>query len=289
LELFDLLDRIDVCSESLSEAGVDIRPELARMETVFKTVTDKSRVIVKALSARGGLAALRLESGAPEDRWWWYLDLHDQELRASRQKRTLRFVVGVGAVLAVLAVLYVIFLRPDESTRLRYDYVARAENSISQGDFEQALASYEQAREVAPDDPMVNMMIGMMHEALGDFEAAEDHYARAEMLFEQREVFLAGKSQQYYLIGWLEESEAAALQAIELDEEYAIAYCSLGSAYEGQGRVAEALEAVQTCSDLAREQGLDQLYVIATSRLAMLMQMPSGPLPTDEQGSQDTE
>ncbi len=132
-------------------------------------------------------------------------------------------------------------------------------------------------------------MIGMMNEALGDLEMADDHYARAELLLERREVFLASKSQQYYLIGWLEASEAAALEAIELDDQYAIAYCSLGGSYEAQGRVAEALAAVQMCADLAREQGQDQLYVIAATRLAMLMQMPLDSSPPGSQSQQDTE
>lgn len=289
LELVGLLDRIAVCSEHLGVVGVDLRAELAQMETVFKTVTDKRRIILKALSALGGLAALRVDAGAPEDRWWWYLDQHEVESRTSRAKRTLRAVVGAGAVLAVLVAVYVIFLRPDEATRLRYDYVARAESLIGQGDFEQALAFYEKALDVVPDDPEIHLMIGMMYEALEDPEAAGDHYARAEQLFERREVFLASQSQQYYLIGWLEESEAAALEAIQLDDQYAIAYCSLGGAYEAQGRVAEALAAVQTCADLAREQGQDQLYVIAATRLAMLMQMPLDPIPPDSQGQQDTE
>jgi tetratricopeptide (TPR) repeat protein len=289
LELLELLDRIAVCSEHLGEAGVDLRAELAQMETVSKTVTDKRRIILNALSALGGLATLRVEASAPEDRWWWYLDQQEKESRTSQAKRMLRLVVGAGAVLAVLVVLYVIFLRPDKATRLRYDYFARAESLTGQGDFGQALTFYEQALEVAPDDPEVYLMLGMMHEALGDLEAAGEHYARAEQLFERREVFLASKSQQYYLIGWLAESEVAALEAIQLDDRYAIAYCSLGGAYEGQGRVAEALAAVQECASLAREQGQDQLYVIATSRQAMLMQMPLDPIPPGSQGQQDTQ
>ncbi len=130
LELLRLLDRIAVCSERLADVGVDLRAEMGRMETVFKTVTDKGRIMVKPLVALGGLATLRVEAGASEDRWWWYLDQHLAESRERRAKRTLRMAVGAGAVLAVLVAVYMIFLRPDEATRLRYDNVARAESLL---------------------------------------------------------------------------------------------------------------------------------------------------------------
>ena len=127
---------------------------------------------------------------------------------------------------------------------------------------------------MAPDDPEINLMIGMMYEALERPEDAAEYYARAEALYESRVVFLTVKSQRYQLFDWYEQSELTALEAIELDEQYAWAYCNLGGAYEGQGRIPEAIDAMQVCADLAREQGQDELYVIAASRLALLLQMP---------------
>jgi tetratricopeptide (TPR) repeat protein len=289
LELLRLLDRIEAGKTRLSERGVDLRPEQSRIETVENTLLERARVAVKALSALAPPEALRAEVDAQAERWWWYLDRRVAESNA-RQVRRAGWSVGIGAVvLAVLVTVYMLFLRPDETTRLRYGYVSRAEGEVEQGAYESALDLYQKALEVAPDDPEVNLMIGIVYEALDRPEEAADYYARAETLYESRTAFLATKSQRYSLIGWYEQSELTALEAIDLDSEYAWAYCNLASGYEGQGRIPEAIGAVQACADLAREQGQDELYVIAAQRLALLLQMPFGtsvPGPQEQQRSE---
>ena len=76
------------------------------------------------------------------------------------------------------------------------------------------------------------------------------------------------------MLGWYDRAEADALEAIELDDRFALAYCSLGSAYEGQEKIPQAIAALQACADQARDQGQNELYVIATTRLAYMMQRP---------------
>jgi tetratricopeptide (TPR) repeat protein len=275
LVLLRLLDRITAAVSRFGELGVDLRAEMSRVETIENILLERARFAVKALSALGPLDELRAEAYAHEERWWWYLD-HRVTESSSRQMRRTLWTVGIAAmVLAILVVAYMLFLRPDEATRLRYGYVSRAESQIEQDEYEVALDLYQEALEVAPDDPEVNLMIGMMHEALERSEDAAEYYARAEELYESRVAFLTVKSQRYQLLAWYEQSELTALEAIDLDEQYAWAYCNLGGAYEAQGRIPEAIGAVQACADLAREQGQDELYVIAASRLAMLLQMPS--------------
>jgi len=277
LALLRLLDRFAAAMPKFDGMGVDLRAERSQIETVENILLDKARFAVRSLNALAPMGELRAEAHADQDRWWWYLDRHVAEASAQRTKRTLWTAGIVLAVLAALVTVYVLFLRPDEATRLRYGYVSRAESQIEQGEYEVALGFYQEAIAVAPDDPDITLMIGMMHEALGNADEAKTYYTRAEALYESRVAFLASKSQRYFLLDRYEQSESAALEAISLDEQYAFAYCNLGSAYEGQGRIPEAIGAVQVCADLAREQGLDELYVIAASRLAMLLQMPSDP------------
>ena len=276
LVLLRLLDRIAEAVSKFGELGVDLRAELSRIETIENILLEEARFAVKALSVLGSLDELRAEAHAEEGRWWWYLDHRVAESSAQQTRRTL-WTVGIALVaLAILVAAYMLFLRPDEATRLRYGYVSRAENQIEQDEYEVALDLYQKALEVAPDDPEVNLMIGMMYEVLEHPRDAAEYYARAEALYESRVAFLAAKSQRYFVLDWFEQSELTALEAIDLDEQYAWAYCNLGNAYEGQGRIPEAIGAVQVCADLAREQGQDELYVIAASRLALLLQMPSG-------------
>jgi tetratricopeptide (TPR) repeat protein len=275
--LLGLLQRLDAlaagCAQ-LEQKGVDLRAERTRLETIHRTLEDKDRIVVRAMASRGGLALQRAKYAPPEDHFWWYLDQHVAQRRAEKLRR-LAWGSLIGAIaLAILVVLYVRFLRPDEATRQRYEYVFSGESAIQQGNYEAALEAYTRALGIAPDDPEINLMIGIMQEALGRPEEAESPYQRAQALYGSRAVFLAMRAQQYTVLGWYEQAEADALEATELDEQFPMAYCSLGSAFEGQEKVPEAIDAFQTCADLARERDQDELYVIATTRLAYLMQRP---------------
>jgi hypothetical protein len=277
LQLFQRLDAIAEGLQQLKARDIDLRPELTRVETIHRILTDKDRIVVRALAARGGLAQLRGQSTSvkpPESHWWWYLDGRVTEQGKKRLVRLAWGLAGGSVVLAILILLYVRFLRPDEATRLRYEYVFDAESQIQRGNYAVALEAYQRALEAAPDDPEVNLMIGVMHEALERPQDAALQYARAESLYGSRALFLTVRAQQYSILGWYEQSETDAQAAIESDDALALAHCILGGAYEGQTKTAEAISAFQTCADLAREQGQDELYVIASTRLAYLLQTP---------------
>jgi tetratricopeptide (TPR) repeat protein len=275
-DLIGFLRRLDELTnqyEELDQKGVDLRAEATRLETVHRTLEEKDRIVVRALGPRG-LYLAREKLHPPPDRPWWYLDQRVAQ-RSARKLKRLAWALSIGAiVLALLAALYVRFLRPDEATRQRLEYVFSGESSIQSGEYAAALEAYQRALEVAPDDPEINLMIGVLYEALGQLEKAHVPYQRAEELYGSRVTLLSMRAQQYNTLGWYERAETDALEAIELDEQYAIAYCSLGSAYDGQGLVPSAIGAFQACADLAREQGQNELYVIATTRLAYLMQRP---------------
>jgi Tfp pilus assembly protein PilF len=116
---------------------------------------------------------------------------------------------------------------------------------------------------------------GVLYQALEQPEFAARQYAEAEKRYETPAAFGAARAQQYLRLGWYERSEQEAQAAIELDDQYALAHCVLGSAYQGQGQNRAAIAALWQCSDLAREQDQDELYVHAKTLLAALMQQPS--------------
>jgi tetratricopeptide (TPR) repeat protein len=276
-ELFSFLKRLDALATGLAElgtTGIDLRAERTRLETIHSILADKARIVVRAFAPRGGMEPLRDEVNPPPNHQWWYLDQQLAQRQAQKLKR-LAWGSLIGAVvLAVLIALYVRFLRPDEATRQRLEYTFDGESSLQSGNYGTALQSYQKALELAPDDPEINMMVGVLHEALGQTDQASTAYARAEELYGSRATLLSMRAQQYSLLGWYERAETDALEAIELDDQFPLAYCSLGSAYEGMEKIPEAIAALQACADLAREQEQNELYVIATTRLAYLMQRP---------------
>ena len=89
----------------------------------------------------------------------------------------------------------------------------------------------------------LNLMVGVLSEALEKNDEANAAYARAEQLYGDRAVLLSMRAQQYSILGWNDRAEADALEAIELNDQFPLAYCSLGSAFEGQDKVPQAIAA----------------------------------------------
>jgi tetratricopeptide (TPR) repeat protein len=272
LALYALFDQIAGALPRLQQAGVRLEPELARFETICSILHEKARFVVRALNTDAGLEAYRRSSSRPEDHWWWYLDHQVAQQKRQRRARLLRISV-IGAVsVALLVALYVLFLRPDEATRLRYDYQFEADAQVQQGNYEQALGLYQKALELAPEDAELVLVTGVLYEALQELESAADQYREAERRYESPVAFRAARAQQYILLGWFERAAEEAQTAIDLDDRYALAHCTLGSAYEQLDDKNAAMAALWRCSELASEQGQDELYVHAKMRLATLMQ-----------------
>lgn len=276
-DLLDFFRHLDALSDGytqLIQKQVDLRAEASRLDTVHGILEGKDRIIVRALAPLGGLPPLRAKIDPPTNHHWWYLDQRVAQRRAAKL-RQLAWGSAIGAiVLAILIALYVRFLRPDEATRQRIEHTFDGEASLQSGEYAAALQSYQKALEIAPDDPEINLMVGVLYEALEHPDQAENAYAKAEELYGSRTIMLSMRAQKYTLLGWYEQAEADGLEAIELDDQYPFAYCALGSAYEGLDKVPQAIATLQACADMAREQNQNELYVIAITRLAYLMQRP---------------
>jgi tetratricopeptide (TPR) repeat protein len=277
IALFHHLDNLANARRELDGSDADLRAERTRIETVHTILRDKGPVLVRTLRK---LETARAEVNPPADHWWWTLDRQVAEQRAQSKRRLLRrSAVGV-AIVALLVAAYVLFLRPAEATRLKLEHTADAESAVEVGDYAGALDSYQQALQVTPDDPEINLMVGLMLEALDRPQEAEAQYAEAARLYGTTEDLLAARSQKYTRLGWYAKAEADAQEAIALDEQLAMGYLALGSAYEGQGRNYEAVQALETAGDLASAQEQNELYVIVKTRLSMLLQKSA--LPGDE-------
>ena len=272
LGLLRRLDRIDAVVASLEARHVDLRAERVRVETIQNMLLSRGKIVARTLA--GEWDALRAEVEATLPRWWWYLDQHVASDRDQQRRRVGWIAAGVVLALGVLVAAYLLFLQPDEGVRRQIALVSQAEGLIGEGAYAEAMALYQQAEAAAPEDPDLPLAIAVLHEALGEPAAAAEAYARAEALYGDKALYWAYRSGRYLFLGWWAEGASAAQEAIALDPELALAYCHLGGAYEAQGQIDEAMAAVRRCRELAQAHNQDELYVLATSRLARLLQMP---------------
>ncbi len=270
--LLYLLDRMHELVAALRETGVDLRAEAVRIETVERLLQARDAVLVAEVRRLGGLSSARAALKPEPARWWWYLDECVAARRARRLRRGL-FVAGGALVAALLlAGVYRLAFPPDPRRMAALDAQARAERLVDAGDLAGAASYYRRAAELLPDDPELQIWVGVLEAQQGHAEAAAAAFARAEALEPDRAQYLVARGMSWLRVGALDRAQADGEAALAAKPDSAEAYLLLGGVYEGRGDIARAIDAFERAGDLAERAGNSALTVMARSRLAMLLQ-----------------
>ncbi|MBN1400407.1 MAG: tetratricopeptide repeat protein [Anaerolineae bacterium] len=273
IETLRLRDRVERELESRRAAGMDVRAEQTRVETVDNMLRRQASILMGELRGMGGLEAARQEENPPEEYWWWYLDY---EVSDRRRRLAVRSTIIIVAVLAVLLVgNYIMnrFFGMDPTEKAARNYSSQAEQILYEGgDRQEAIALYEQAIATYPEIPEAHATLAVLYEANGqEDEAAREFQIAREQLGDPvgLEITVA---RAYETVGNLDAALERVEAALALDPESPQAYFVRGSIYEAQQDTSQAIADFERASDLARERGEDALYVLARTRMAMLMQ-----------------
>ena len=274
--LLMLRDKVEEEFSALEEQGMDLRPERTRVKTVDNILVRKARGLERALGPTGGFAGARRDVQPSDDAWWWFLDEHIAE---QRRKSAIKFIT----VFVVAAVLLIggnwamnRFFGMDPIDREARGYVSSAEQALSMGNYEEAVAAYQQAIETQPEMYDAYIGLGVLYELQGQQEEARQTLAKAEELLADRVSYLLTLSRAYSSVGKMDPALDAAEEAVALAPESAQAYLIRGGVYEATGQRGEALTDYELSGELAREQGEDALYVLARMRMGMLLQSGVG-------------
>jgi len=278
LTLLHGLDRLAELWPQLEASGVDLRPERARLTTLEGQLRRKAGTLLRELQASGGLAKARQAVQPDRSHWWWYLD---EELRAARRRNVRRALLGF-AIIAVLAVgalgLYQRFLAPDPVTLRVQELQTEGEELASQGEYATALARFEEALTLRPDDPELYLWQGVLYEASGQREEAAKAFEAARTLFGQATAFHFARGFIYARLQQVEKIEAEAQAILAIDPHSPQGHFLLGNVYELRGEVPKALASYEQASELALERDETELAALAKVRMAFLLQQ--GMLPT---------
>jgi len=274
ISLLENLDRLSQLWPELETAGVDLRPEAGRWETLQASVRRHARELTRELHSRGGLAKLRAEHHLDgEGEWWWHLD---EAVVAQTKQRLLRTGMILVAVLLVGTAAYFLLhlLFPvDPKLEAAIGKQTAGEQKIqNDGDFAGALADFQAATELQPDDPHAWLQLGAVQQKLGDTAGMTESFRRARALEPADTGFELDRSQVYLSFGMLTEAKADIEAVLAADPQNATAYYIQASILESLGQLNEALVALQKASDLAEAQNDPQLTALARYRLAMMLQ-----------------
>ena len=134
----------------------------------------------------------------------------------------------------------------------------------------------ERAIAVLPSYSEAYVALAVLYETEGRIEASHEALATAEELIGDRAILLMALARSYEQVGEFDVAMARVEEAILLEPDSAQAYLIRGGLEETLGDTAKAIDDFEHASTLASEQGEDALYVLARTRMAMLMQKGSG-------------
>lgn len=281
--LLPLLHRLDAIAQglqTLEAEGIDLRPERTRWKSLCTQLRrGAERLVRHAQEGPKALQQARQELHPPDELWWWSLDLLAAEQRRRRLTRTLRAASIALLVLALLGGAAYFFLRPDPLTAQKLRLYAAADQAIQAGRWEEALARYQEAAALDPQDPEPWLRLGWAQERTGDEGAAQASFREAATRFGDPFAYELALARLYVEVGDSQRALPYALRATELNPQSPHAFYVLASAYEGSGKFVEALQALQTCDRLAEAQGDAELVAMARVRVGMLLQQMAVPTP----------
>lgn len=272
--LLEDMDRISALWPVLEAAGVDLRPEAGRWETIQALLRRVARRLLKELRPSGGLAAVRAAQHPDgQAAWWWHLDAMVAEENKRRLRRT-----GLGAVIVVAVGLAAYFafrlLFPvDPNVQAALDLQSAGELKIQKsGDFAGALADFKTATTYQPNDVETWLRLGVVQEKLGDQAGMAESYGRARALLASDAEFQRNRASVYFTLGSVDKARQDAEASVAAAPDNPYTHYLLASIYETLGQGQAALAAIQRAAELADAQQQSQLSAMARYRYAIMMQ-----------------
>ena len=266
VELLFLRDAIHDGLSYYRSRGASLDPEETRLSS-FDALLDKNAALFIKKVGIKTLKKEREKASPPPERWWWWLDEKARERRSRKIKKT---ITTVGIVAAVIVVLYFFVFRLPPAEQSYLDALTQAERLIYEDKIEEALESLQKAINIFPDRPTPYVMVGCLKEMIKESEEAQKFFAQAQNLYPSEVDFLIEKSNWYFKLNLLEQAYSSVMEALQKDPENLAALNLLGSIYEAENKIPEALETYTRVLELAEKQGIETMIPIARVKIGLL-------------------
>ena len=276
LELLRTRDRAEGEIARLRKQGMDLRAEMTRLENVDNIFARKAGLIGHELRPVGGLAGARRSEKPPPEHYWWFGDIVLAEKRRKMAIKSTLIIVGILSLLLVANYVLDKFFGLNPVEKQAHSHTTRAEQYLLGGDHANAIAEYEQAVAILPDEGQPQVQLGVLYDLEGRREEAQAAFAAAEAAIGDHPDYLVTLARAYQMAGELESALTAVEEALEADPDLAMGYMTRGGIYESMGEMQKAAADYERTASLAHEQGNDPLYVIAKVRLGMGLQTGPG-------------
>jgi len=273
VQLLALLDRVAETLDRLEVAGADVRAERGRLDSAWQALQRHARTFLR--EAGDALREERDRRGPGPLRPWWYLD----QAYARQQRRNLlrRGLLALGGVLLLVLtwLMYDRFLAPPPEVRQALRHADQGQDWALSGDLERALAEFEAAAALTPDDPEMWLWVGLLRQRLGDEAGANQAYEKARQQGLDEKAFHFQRGTFLLQIGDAEAAMADAESAIALAPEWGYGYYLRACVEVLQGETQAAVIDYQRAADLAQAVEDHELEAMARTQMGFLLQSPS--------------
>lgn len=269
-----LLTELDKASERIQalDDGDTKKALTTQLASALAKLHKNAAPFLRDIGGAHVLKAAREAAQPSEDRPWWFLD----EYIASNRKALLRRVSITGGiivlVLGLLGVLYQVFLAPDPLVAERYSREQSAQEALIMGDFPSALTEVDAGLKVAPADPTLLVLRGVILESSGREAEAEAAFSTAAGQVKAEDFHLL-RAQAYIFANQPDKAYADAQQALQINPDSIQAYLYRGQAQESRLEYSSAMEDYEKAFAIADKTGQGALAAMTRMRIAMLTQL----------------
>ncbi|MEN3202358.1 MAG: hypothetical protein ABDK87_01335 [Atribacterota bacterium] len=278
VDLLKLRDAIEEWLRFYESQGASVEPEWIRVRN-FDALLEKNAALFLKIVGKKTLKEEREKVAPPEDRFFWWLD---KKVEEERKKRLKRVATTLGVVVLILVVLYLFVFRLPPAEEHYLSALTAAEQALGERNWEKVLASSEEAIAVFPERPTPYVIAAIAAERLGKEEEAKHFRERARILYGKNEDFLLEEAGWYFRGGIFDQAKTRIAQILAQDPENLTALNLLGSIYEAEDNVIEALKVYQLVLEIAEKKNEITLIPVAKMKIGMLqLRLPlSLPLPS---------
>lgn len=278
VDLLRLRDAIEEWLKFYESQGASVEPEWIRVRN-FDALLERNAALFLNIVGKKTLKAERERIAPSEERFWWWLDRKVAEERKKRLKRT---GVILGVVTSVLVMLYFLVFRLPPHEEQYLTALTTAEEALQNRDWKRVFAAAKSAIDLFPERPTPYTIAAIAAENLGMEEEAQRLRERARALHGKEEDFLLEEAGWYFRGGAFDQAKARIAQVLAKDPENLTALNLLGSIYEAEDNVIEALKVYQLVLAIAEKRNEITLIPVAKMKIGMLqLRLPlSIPLPS---------
>lgn len=266
LDLLSLRDQIEEWLSFYRRKGAFVDPEETRVGN-FDALLEKQKLLLWKMIDKKTLQETRERLQPSRERWWWWLD---ERVKQEKKEKLRRQLIFSGLAAAILSALYFFVFRLPPAEQNYLNALTRAERLIEAQNWEEAIKACEEAITIFPERPTPYVVMGCIQEKLAQEEQAQETFSRAELLYQSKTDFLLEKAMWYFRLGLLDRALTTLSAILKEDPENLSALNLLGSIYEVENRVVEAIKVYERLLELAEQKGELNLIPVAKMKIGML-------------------